>query len=197
MIGHVSPRLRLPPVSLARQWLQTLIVSVLAVFAASYFYFTSARALARFDAGSYMPLATGDPGKCLSSLEALLDDNRPYPGIIVDGYFGAQTQQAVIDFQSARNLAGGGVVAAQTAHAINEFSPWPSIFSYTAGSADSKLSRVWKLTGFLTLRPPRRGSRLRRSCGRGRRSSHPPTASHDHDGRHCGTWATPLPTWPS
>jgi hypothetical protein len=46
---------------------------------------------------------------------------------------------------------------------------------------------LWKLTGLLTLRQPRRGSRLRRSCGRGRRSSHPPSASHDHDGRHCGT----------
>jgi len=63
MIGHVSPRLRLLPVSLARHWLQTLIVSVSAVFAASYFYFTSVHAPASFDAGSYMPLATGDPGK--------------------------------------------------------------------------------------------------------------------------------------
>jgi hypothetical protein len=27
-----------------------------------------------------------------------LDDNRPYPGITVDSYFGAQTDQAVIDF---------------------------------------------------------------------------------------------------
>jgi peptidoglycan hydrolase-like protein with peptidoglycan-binding domain len=43
----------------------------------------------------------------VSSLQALLDDDRVYPGITVDGYFGAQTQQAVIDFQSAHNLAGG------------------------------------------------------------------------------------------
>ena len=50
----------------------------------------------------------------MSSLQALLDDDRVYPGITVDGYFGAQTQQAVIDFQSAHNLAGDGVVAAQT-----------------------------------------------------------------------------------
>lgn len=48
MIGHVSSRLRLLPVSLARHWLQTLIVSVLAVFAASYFYFTNVRALESF-----------------------------------------------------------------------------------------------------------------------------------------------------
>jgi peptidoglycan hydrolase-like protein with peptidoglycan-binding domain len=67
----------------------------------------------------------------VSSLRALLGDNRPYPGITVDGYFGAQTQEAVIDFRSAHNLAGDGVVAAQTAHAINEFSLRPSIFSYT------------------------------------------------------------------
>jgi hypothetical protein len=48
MIGHVSSRLRLLSVSLARHWLQTLIVSVLAVFAASYFYFTSVHALESF-----------------------------------------------------------------------------------------------------------------------------------------------------
>jgi peptidoglycan hydrolase-like protein with peptidoglycan-binding domain len=95
--------------------------------------------------GSCTPLAAGDSGKCGSSLQALLDDNRPYPGITVDGYFGAQTQQAVIDFQSAHNLAGDGVVAAQTGHAINEFSPRPSIFSYMARFADSKLALPAKL----------------------------------------------------
>ena len=86
MIGHVSSRLRLLSVSLAQHWLQTLIVSVLAVFAASYFYFTNVHALESFDAGSCTPLAAGDPGKCVSDLQALLDDNRPYPGITVDGY---------------------------------------------------------------------------------------------------------------
>jgi peptidoglycan hydrolase-like protein with peptidoglycan-binding domain len=49
-------------------------------------------------------LAAGDPGKCVSDLQALLDDNRPYPGITVDGYFGSQTPRAVVDFQSAHNL---------------------------------------------------------------------------------------------
>jgi hypothetical protein len=48
MIGHVSSRLRLLSVSLARHWLQTLMVSVLAVFPASHFYFTSAHALESF-----------------------------------------------------------------------------------------------------------------------------------------------------
>jgi len=122
MIGHVSSRLRLQSVSLAHHWLQTLIVSVLAVFAANYLYFTNVHALESFDAGSCTPLAAGDPGKCVSDLQALLDDNRPYPGIIVDDYFGAQTLRAVIDFQSAHNLAGNGVVAIQTAHTVNEFS---------------------------------------------------------------------------
>jgi peptidoglycan hydrolase-like protein with peptidoglycan-binding domain len=56
--------------------------------------------------GSCTPVAAGDSGKSVSSMQALLDDNRPYPGITVDGYFGAQTQQAVVDFQSAHNLAG-------------------------------------------------------------------------------------------
>jgi peptidoglycan hydrolase-like protein with peptidoglycan-binding domain len=138
MIGHVSLRLRLLSVGLARHWLQTLIVSVLAVFAASYFYFTSAHALESLMPGSYTPLTAGDSGKCVSSLQALLDDNRPCPGITVDGYFGAQTQQTATGFQSAHNLAGDGVMAAQTAHAINEFSPRPSIFSYTARFADSQ-----------------------------------------------------------
>jgi peptidoglycan hydrolase-like protein with peptidoglycan-binding domain len=79
-----------------------------------------------------MPLVAGDSGKCVSSLQVLLDANRPYPGITGDRYFGGQTQQAVIDFQSAHNLAEDGVVAAHTTHAINEFSPRLSIFSYTA-----------------------------------------------------------------
>jgi hypothetical protein len=56
--------------------------------------------------GSCTPPAAGDSGKCVSSSQALLGDNRPYSGITVDGYFCARTQQAVIDFQSARNLAG-------------------------------------------------------------------------------------------
>jgi hypothetical protein len=55
--------------------------------------------------GSCTPLAAGDSGKYVSSLQALLDDNRPYSGI-ADGYFCARTQQTVIDFQSAHNLAG-------------------------------------------------------------------------------------------
>jgi hypothetical protein len=79
MIGHVSSRLRLLSVSLARHWLQTPIVSVPAVFAASYFYFMSVHALESFDAGSCTPLAAGDSGQCGSSLHAFLDDNRPYP----------------------------------------------------------------------------------------------------------------------
>jgi hypothetical protein len=48
MIGHVSSRLRLLSVSLARHWLQALMVSVLAVFPASHFYFTSVHALESF-----------------------------------------------------------------------------------------------------------------------------------------------------
>jgi peptidoglycan hydrolase-like protein with peptidoglycan-binding domain len=65
----------------------------------------------------------------VSSLQVLLDANRRYPGITGDCYFGAPTQQAVIDFQSAHNPEEDGVVAARTTHAINEFSPWLSIFS--------------------------------------------------------------------
>jgi Putative peptidoglycan binding domain len=255
--------------------------------------------------GSCTPLAAGDSGKCVSGLQALLDDNRPYPGITVDGYFGARTQQAVIDFQSAHSLAGtepwrprprtqsmnsprgrvfsairpgsrfeagpadeavrrgvpdsrGNHMSLAACRACLRQQPAPNSLCpaqvvrracrgqlrsygnpagagawlgsqillhhldradrYAAGphhrgvsrhvrppglwrsavaeNSTADESRVWKLTGFLTPRRPRRGGRLRRSCGHGCRSSHPPTASHDHGGRHCGTWATLLPTWP-
>jgi peptidoglycan hydrolase-like protein with peptidoglycan-binding domain len=126
------------------------MVSVLAVSAASYFCFTSAHALVSFDARSCTPLAAGDPGKCVSNPQALLDDNRPYPGITVDGYFGAQTQQAVIDLQSVHNLARDGIVAARTAHAINEFSPRSEYFQpcgrvrgFEAGPADEAVCRAF------------------------------------------------------
>lgn len=42
----------------------------------------------------------------MSSLQTV-DGNRPYPEIAVDGYFGAQTQQAVVGFQSVHNQARG------------------------------------------------------------------------------------------
>src|SRR5438067_5758275 len=57
----------------------------------------------------------GSSGKCVSSLQALLNRNQPYPAIAVDGYFGPQTQQAVIEFQSTYHLAVDGDVASQTA----------------------------------------------------------------------------------
>jgi|HubBroStandDraft_6_1064221.scaffolds.fasta_scaffold923923_1 hypothetical protein len=113
MIGHVSSRLRLLSINLARHWLQTLIVSVLAVFAASYFYFMSVHALESFDAGSCTPLAAGDSGKCASSLQALLDDNRPYPGITVDGYFGVQTCRGQLRSHGNPADAGAWLTAAE------------------------------------------------------------------------------------
>ncbi len=130
---------------LARYWLLTLIVSILAVFAASYFYFTAIHALESFDTGSCTPLALGSSGKCVSSLQALLNRNQPYPAIAVDSYFGPRTQQAVIEFQSTYHLAVDGDVASQTAGAINEFSPRPSILSYVAGFVNSQLALSAKL----------------------------------------------------
>jgi len=130
---------------LGRHWLLTLIVSILAVFAVSYFYFTAIHALESFDTGSCTPLALGSSGKCVSSLQALLNRNQPYPAIAVDGDFGPQTQQAVIEFQSAYHLAVDGDVASQTAAAINEFSPRPGILSYVAGFVNSQLALSAKL----------------------------------------------------
>jgi peptidoglycan hydrolase-like protein with peptidoglycan-binding domain len=116
---------------LARHWLLTLIVSILAVFAASYFCFTAVHALESFDTESCTPLALGSSGKCVSSLRALLNRNQPYPAIAVDGYFGPQAKQAAIGFQSAHHLAAvDGVVAGETAGAINKFSPWPMRAGY-------------------------------------------------------------------
>jgi hypothetical protein len=137
--------LRLLSMRLARRWLLTLIVSMLSMLAASYFYFTTMHALESFDTGSCAPLALGSSGKCVSSLQTLLNNNQPYPTIDVDGYFGQQTQQAAMEFQSAHHLAMDGVVAGQTADAINKFSPRPSILSYAAGFVNSKLALTAKL----------------------------------------------------
>jgi len=119
---------------------------MLAVFAASYFYFTAMHAFEVFDTGSCTPLALDSPpGKCVSSLQKLLNDERPYPEIAVDGNFGQQTQQAVMDFQSTHHLTADGVVGVATANAINEFSPQPSILSYAAGFVNSQLTLPTKL----------------------------------------------------
>ena len=141
-------------VPLARHWLLTLIVSILPPFAASYFHFTAIHNLESFDTGSCTPLAPGYSGKCVSSMQALLNRNQPYPVIAVDGYFGLQTQQAVIEFHSTYHLAVDGDVASQTAAAINDISPRPSILSYAAGFANSQLILIAKLcvaaSGLLT-----------------------------------------------
>jgi hypothetical protein len=132
--------LRLLSIRLARHWLLTLIISILAVFAASYFYFTTTHALESFDTGSCAPLTLDSSGKCVSSLQELLNVDQPYPLVAVDGYFGQQTQQAVIEFQTTHHLAVDGVVAGETANAINESSPRPSILSYAVGFVNSRLA---------------------------------------------------------
>jgi len=137
--------LRLLSIHLARHWLLTLIISMSAVFAASYFYFTTTHALESFDTGSCTPLTLDYSGKCVSSLQELLNADQPYPSITVDGYFGQQTQQAVIEFQSAHHLAVDGVVAGETADAINESSPRPSILSYAVGFVNPRLAVSAKL----------------------------------------------------
>jgi hypothetical protein len=141
--------LRLLAIYLARHWLMTLVISMLAVFAASYFYFTATHALESFDSESCMPLALNVPGQsksCVSSLQSLLDDDQSYPVVSPDGYFGAQTYRAVLEFQDAHHLTADGVVAEKTSDAINEFSPRPSVLSYAAGFANSKLTLTAKFT---------------------------------------------------
>ena len=81
----------------------------------------------------------------MSSLQELLNADQPYPSIAVDNYLGQQTQQAVIEFQSAHHLVADGVVAGETANAINESSPRPSILSYAFGFVNSRLAVSAKL----------------------------------------------------
>jgi Putative peptidoglycan binding domain len=138
--------LRLLSISLARRWLLTLIVSELAVFAGSYFYFTAMHALESFDTGSCIPLTLdSSSAECVSSLQALLNDDHLYSTISIDGYFDRPTMEAVIVFQSAHHLTVDGIVGSQTAEAINEFSPRPSALSYADGFVNSKLSLSVKL----------------------------------------------------
>jgi Putative peptidoglycan binding domain len=140
--------LRLLPVYLARRWVLTLVVSILTVFTASYFYFTAVHALESFDTESCTPLTLDSPpGECVASLQALLNDDLPYPypAIAVDGNFGNHTEEAVIEFQSVHHLAVDGIVGGKTADAINEFSPRPSILSYASGFVDTRLALQAKL----------------------------------------------------
>lgn len=137
--------LNLLSIRLARHWLLTLIVSLLAVFATSYFYFTSVHALESFDTGSCTPLTLDSSGPCVARLQVLLNDDQAYPAVVADGSFGPQTEQAVIDFQSANHLSADGVVAGETANAINELAPRPGIFSYVAGFVNSQLALSAKL----------------------------------------------------
>jgi hypothetical protein len=141
------PPCNLRPLSrrLARHWLLTLILAELAVFASGYFYFTTMHALESFDTGSCIPLAVGSSGNCVSSLQKLLKADSPYPTIAVDGNFGKQTKQTVIKFQSDHHLTKDGKVGSKTASAINQFSPRPSMLSYAAGFANSKLALSAKL----------------------------------------------------
>ncbi len=135
-----------------RRWLLTLIVSILAVFVASYFYFTAIHAFEVFDTGSCTPLDhTSPPGKCVSSLQKLLNDDRPYPKIAIDGHFGVQTKDAVMNFQYIHQLAVDGVVADETASALNEFSPRPGILTYAAGFTSSRLAMPAKLWAAILL----------------------------------------------
>src|ERR1700683_239824 len=140
------PALRSLSVRLARSWLLALIISMLAVFAASYFYFTSTHAFEVFDTGSCTPLAYGSPpGKCVSTLPEVLKNELPHPEFSLDGHCGDQTQQAVMDFQTAHDLTVDGVVGSETASALNEFSPPPGILGYAAGFMNSQLTLTAKL----------------------------------------------------
>jgi Putative peptidoglycan binding domain len=138
--------LRLLSIHLARRWLLTLIVSELAVFAASYFYFTTTHALESLDTASCIPLTVGSTGKCVSRVQVLLNEDLRYRAASVDGSFGKQTRQAVIKFQSAHHLAKDGRVGSMTASAINESSPRPTILGYAAGFVNSTLALSARLS---------------------------------------------------
>lgn len=101
--------LRLLSMHLAQHWLMALIISMLTVFAASYFYFTTTHSLEIFDSGSCTPLVLDLPESsenCVSSLQSSLNNDQPYPVIAVGGHFGGQTQQSVIKFQAAHQAHG-------------------------------------------------------------------------------------------
>jgi hypothetical protein len=140
--------LRLLAMYSARHWLMTFIISLLAVFTVSYFYCTSTHALESFDSTSCKRLALDLPDQsasCVSSLQSLLNDDHLSRAIPVDGSFGGKTQDAVCKFQAAHGLTPDGVVASKTASAINAFSPRPTMLSYAAGFANSKLIPTAKL----------------------------------------------------
>lgn len=58
-------------------------------------------------------LYEGDRGAAVEELQTLLR-NRGYRSVTVDGYFGAATKAAVIDFQSRNNLVADGIVGPKT-----------------------------------------------------------------------------------
>ncbi len=137
--------LRLLWMSLARHGLLTLIVSELALLGGSYLYFTTMHALERFDVGSCASLTLDSSGACVSSLQALLNDNHLYPAVPVNGNFDWNTMESVIVFQSEHGLTADGIVGNDTASAINTFTPQPSILGYLQAFTNSELILPAKL----------------------------------------------------
>lgn len=66
-------------------------------------------------------LKTGSSGELVAALQYLLNYHGKGPVLNVDGSFGANTQKAVINFQSSKGLAKDGVVGPNTWSALTKF----------------------------------------------------------------------------
>src|SRR5262249_58068250 len=65
------------------------------------------------DLSAYPTIRSGSTGATVTAAQYLLNDEG-YGPIVVDGQFGAQTQSAVVAFQTAKGLTADGIVGAHT-----------------------------------------------------------------------------------
>jgi peptidoglycan hydrolase-like protein with peptidoglycan-binding domain len=86
-------------------------------------------------------ISRGDTGNAVRRLQRALR-RTPNPSLAVDGVFGAETEQAVLMFQSGSGLSPDGVVGPRTWGALPDGGPMPTLALGARGSAVQQLQRV-------------------------------------------------------
>lgn len=86
-------------------------------------------------------IARGATGDAVRRLQRALR-RTPNPSLHVDGVFGAETEQAVLAFQSGSGLTADGVVGPQTWAALPDGGPMPTLARGASGNAVRELQRI-------------------------------------------------------
>jgi len=86
-------------------------------------------------------ISRGDTGDAVRRLQRALR-RTPDPSLAVDGVFGAQTEQAVLAFQSGAGLPSDGVVGPRTWAALPDGGPMPTLAQGARGDVVQQLQRI-------------------------------------------------------